>query len=77
MHPYEFIPFAVQVLGAMVDNILPFDDATFPLIRDALFVLASKVCTLLLALGNTCLRMYVPLNPLINIFLFNNIHTCE
>ena len=34
---------AVQVLGAMVDQILPFDDATFPLIRDALFVLASKV----------------------------------
>ncbi|XP_065903031.1 condensin-2 complex subunit D3-L-like isoform X3 [Dysidea avara] len=31
-----------EVLGAMVDNILPFDDATFPLIRDALFVLASK-----------------------------------
>ena len=28
----------------MVDHILPFDDATFPLIRDALFVLASKVC---------------------------------
>ena len=32
-----------QILGAVVDHILPLDENTFPLIRDALFVLASKV----------------------------------
>ena len=32
-----------KVLGAIVDHKLPLDDDSFPLIRDALFVLASKV----------------------------------
>ena len=30
-----------------MDHILPLDDNSFPLIRDALFVLASKVSDLL------------------------------